>query len=461
VVIYSLTLCYAAAAKKIADDIRCRVRVDRSSITITMTIDHPQEPCDIGVSASSTSSSSSSYEWSRSCCLLTPYRSCRELPGTGTGVPPSVLPTSITTCKLYQRTIGNLNFVVVSGSRGFRAEKIVNGRYFYEFQTWANGSLLIREEDCKTGDKLLLLEPSNLDVPVLLREQHSHWYSTNTGSVFLRGVSFSDRQITYVMSRKEMYFVPIALRATLTDKAFPVPPASSIVPDSRDSGFTFSCEEATWPGPQRYQATLVRDGEIIAVFQSISAMRPYRSMCHEELRFEDQFRVVKKAKHFVNNLEQFERLVQGETCAATFLHGFEANAFVHIYHDVACNSLRFDLPRLKLSFLLRDNVMSSIEFKGFSVVDQAAIRDTLPELNACVANVSTTTKMLANASKCTTNLSKMLAKCQQDCTNDRTEEQWDGRTMGRKIAACYRYDDVVVNTAECDGTKSRTGTTNP
>jgi Protein of unknown function (DUF3638) len=300
------------------------------------------------------------------------------------GVPPSVLPTSITTCKLYQRTFGKLNFVVVSGSRGFRAEKIVNGRYLYEFQTGANGSLLIREEDCKTGDKLLLLEPSNLDVPVLLREHHSHWYSTNTGCVFLRGILFSDQQITYVMSRKDMYFVPITLRATLADKAFPVPTASSFVPDSRDSGSSFSGEEATRPGPQRYQATLVHDGGRMDVFQSISAMSRYRTMCHEELRLEDQFRVFKRTKDFVKNLEPFERLVQGETCAATFLHGFEANAFVHIYHDVACNSLRFDLPRLKLSFLLRDKVMSSIEFNGFSVVDQAAIRDTLPELSACV-----------------------------------------------------------------------------
>jgi Protein of unknown function (DUF3638) len=221
------------------------------------------------------------------------------------GLPANVLPSSIVASELYQRVFGSMNFVVLSNTQCFRTDKMVDGRYLYEFQTCADGSLLIREEDWQNGDTLLLLEKDNVDLPVLLREQHSHWHSAKHGSLFLRGVSYSDRQIRYVMTK-----------------------------------------ELTYQIPSSFQTSEPAD--------------------------------------LIEQMPSFDRLMQGETSAAAFVSGLEFAEFVHIFLDGACQSLRFSLPRLKISFLLKDGILGCLEFKGFSVVDRAAVRNTLPSLSSCV-----------------------------------------------------------------------------
>jgi Protein of unknown function (DUF3638) len=124
------------------------------------------------------------------------------------GVPPSVLPVSVLSNKLYQRTFGDRNFVVVPVLQHFRAPTLVDEHYLYEFQSISGDSLVIRETDFRTGAQRLLLDRSIIDLPELLREQHSHWYCTADGCVLVRGVLYTDREIRFIMKKIGTFAVP-------------------------------------------------------------------------------------------------------------------------------------------------------------------------------------------------------------------------------------------------------------
>jgi hypothetical protein len=124
------------------------------------------------------------------------------------GLPPSALPISVLSNKLYQRTFRDRNFLVVSGLQHFRAAKLVDEHYLYEFQCNSGNSLVIRETDTRTGAQRLLLDRSIIDLPELLREQHSHWYCTANGCVLVRGVLYTDREIRFIMKKIGTFAVP-------------------------------------------------------------------------------------------------------------------------------------------------------------------------------------------------------------------------------------------------------------
>jgi Protein of unknown function (DUF3638) len=124
------------------------------------------------------------------------------------GVPPSVLPVSVLSNKLYQRTFGDRNFLVVSGLQHFRAAKLVDEHYLYEFQCNSGNSLVIRETDTRTGAQRLLLDRSIIELPEMLRERHSHWYCTANGCVLVRGVLYTDREIRFIMNKIGTFAVP-------------------------------------------------------------------------------------------------------------------------------------------------------------------------------------------------------------------------------------------------------------
>jgi hypothetical protein len=123
------------------------------------------------------------------------------------GLPPGALPLAVLSNELYERTFGDRNFLVVTGLQHFRAAKLVDERYLYEFQCGSDDSLLISETDEQTGAKRLLLDRNTIELPKLLRERHSHWYCTTNRCVVVRGIVYTDRVIRYIMNKDGAFAV--------------------------------------------------------------------------------------------------------------------------------------------------------------------------------------------------------------------------------------------------------------
>lgn len=121
------------------------------------------------------------------------------------GVPPGLLPNSIVDDPIYVRTFGQRNFeTVVLGLSRFRAARLVDNRFMYEFSCDSDDNLHIFESDNRNpkAGKLMLLQRGRLELPPLLRENYSHWYSDLFDFVVVRGSSYQNRCIRYVVSRK-------------------------------------------------------------------------------------------------------------------------------------------------------------------------------------------------------------------------------------------------------------------
>jgi hypothetical protein len=135
------------------------------------------------------------------------------------GVPPGFLPLSITQDSLYLRTFGSQNFeIVVLDSQHYATARGVNGGIFYEFLHDTGGHLHILECGSRPGpiqdneSKLLLLRKDLLFLPTLLQEKHSHWHSTKHDFVVLRGPSYKERKVKYVVTREDTFEIPLNLQ---------------------------------------------------------------------------------------------------------------------------------------------------------------------------------------------------------------------------------------------------------
>lgn len=117
------------------------------------------------------------------------------------GVPPGLLPSSVVEDQLYLRTFGKRNFeMVVLGFCHYRTARRVDSRFLYEFMVDSSDTLHILEFD-NCGDKLLLLRKDELDdLPPLLREKHSHWFSERYHVVIMRGQAYRDRRVEYAIT---------------------------------------------------------------------------------------------------------------------------------------------------------------------------------------------------------------------------------------------------------------------
>jgi hypothetical protein len=127
------------------------------------------------------------------------------------GVPPRLLPSSVIEDPLYRRTFGERNSEVnVLGFRHYRATRRVDDRFFYEFVVDAAITLHILEHDDLegSGHQLLLLRKDDLDLPPLLREKHSHWFSEHHGIVALRKPSYRERCVEYAIRQSASYSLP-------------------------------------------------------------------------------------------------------------------------------------------------------------------------------------------------------------------------------------------------------------
>jgi hypothetical protein len=121
------------------------------------------------------------------------------------GVPPGLLPASVVENPLYQRTFESRIFeMVVLGTRHYRTARLVDDQFMYEFVIDDSKRLHIFEQDMSTGEKLLLLrkDDTSFDLPPLLLEKHSHWYSERHKIVVLRNPIYFERSVEFVVASK-------------------------------------------------------------------------------------------------------------------------------------------------------------------------------------------------------------------------------------------------------------------
>ena len=128
------------------------------------------------------------------------------------GLPPDILPSSLTSKPIYGRTFGKRNFEITTVHAGYyRTARQVDGGYFYGFKV-INNSLHIFEDkspDLNGSELLLLLDRSSLEIPTILREENSHWYSKASDAVLFRPIYYERRQVKYVMTHDDTFEVPI------------------------------------------------------------------------------------------------------------------------------------------------------------------------------------------------------------------------------------------------------------
>ena len=128
------------------------------------------------------------------------------------GLPPSSLPESIRQHPMYKRSFGSRNFEIVSKGGILRATRPILGCIYEFVQPEAQGTALLVKEihvfpnGDETGLVLELLDGVTSDgwkdsLPVRLQEMHSHWYSRELETIFLRPISFLDREIDFIIQK--------------------------------------------------------------------------------------------------------------------------------------------------------------------------------------------------------------------------------------------------------------------
>ncbi|CAB9529821.1 Protein of unknown function (DUF3645) [Seminavis robusta] len=167
------------------------------------------------------------------------------------GVPPGFLPSSIVTNQLYQRTFGSRNFeCIVVDVDHFRTSRLIDDFFLYEFVFHQENHLDIIEYDTRDGvgsepklspvwswrvaisatarqgqnspppqassnpssnlsrDGLVLVPREKFEIPLLLSEPYSHWYSRRYDAFLIRAPSYKERSVLFVITKEALYLVP-------------------------------------------------------------------------------------------------------------------------------------------------------------------------------------------------------------------------------------------------------------
>ena len=119
------------------------------------------------------------------------------------GTPPGLLPQKIISNALFLRAFGNSNFEATkSTDEHYTTAKAIGGR-FYEFSLrgCAREELFIEEVERESGARLELLRHDgnwSTDLPVRLRDLHSHWLYRKQRAVVIRPKYFHQREVDYI-----------------------------------------------------------------------------------------------------------------------------------------------------------------------------------------------------------------------------------------------------------------------
>jgi len=95
-----------------------------------------------------------------------------------------------------------------------------DGIFLYEFMYDKQNTLMVVEIDTKRDHRLLLLRQETMDLPSLLRERHSHWYSKEYHSILVRSVFFTEQNFSYLLHTSTIYGIPIKYQCLNLDIIF-------------------------------------------------------------------------------------------------------------------------------------------------------------------------------------------------------------------------------------------------
>ncbi|KAI8807157.1 hypothetical protein BJ742DRAFT_739966 [Cladochytrium replicatum] len=119
------------------------------------------------------------------------------------GVPPGRLPQAILNDPLYKRSFGKRNYEVVNHKHGLlETARLIEGHYLYRFGV-RNGQIVIQEVDtdnCSAVELLELVGQTALgdELPLRLKELHTHWLDRKGNLLFFRGIEFNSRAVDFV-----------------------------------------------------------------------------------------------------------------------------------------------------------------------------------------------------------------------------------------------------------------------
>lgn len=137
------------------------------------------------------------------------------------GKPPSQLPLEVLSHPLYQRCFGDTRFEVVAKCTSEMQTITPTDGRFYRFSIFPDGKLEIKELSSLVANEeteLELLDGIDTgwasELPVRLRQLHSHWVIRARQLVLLRGISFRDRGIDFIVrcAEPDVLCVPSHMR---------------------------------------------------------------------------------------------------------------------------------------------------------------------------------------------------------------------------------------------------------
>ena len=143
------------------------------------------------------------------------------------GSPLNSLPDSIRESQMYKRTFGNRNFDVrFLTDASYQTINSVDGKEYIFRPPDIDLPLLIVEVD--HGVELELLDGTSQqtwqgNLPIRLRESCSHWLHRESGVLYFRGKSFSDRKVMFIAMNTAL---PLSTKSTCW-KVYEVPKYSS------------------------------------------------------------------------------------------------------------------------------------------------------------------------------------------------------------------------------------------
>ncbi|MEW5310745.1 MAG: hypothetical protein WDW38_002512 [Sanguina aurantia] len=243
------------------------------------------------------------------------------------GSPPSRLPRDILSHPVYTRSFGDRNFEVAADSRGvLQTVKPVGGCY-YDFFLAAAGVLVVTEVDRLRGVELELLDVGRdglcgswgAQLPVRLREMHSHWVCRSRQVILLRAQDFSSHDLHFLIKYGATAAGPISV--------------SICTPMSGSSSSHYICQKVTAHASSRHWTEVLSHHS--------------HDLTHE--------------------------LVLHTSHTKTVLAKLEPSRYIHTYvpqSAAACSSqpaMLFELPRYNLQFQLQDGQLRSLDYSGYQL----------------------------------------------------------------------------------------------
>ena len=247
------------------------------------------------------------------------------------GSPPRSLPGDVLSHPLYVRTFGDRDFEIsVAGNGALRTERPLNGCFYEFFLQDDRLGVVELPADGAAGDRLELLDGTDdaaltwgVDLPVRLRELHSHWLCRGAGVLLVR---------SRVLPKCDISFV-ILLRGGAAAEA------------------AAARHEGDHPA---------KGGDLCVRVPSHMRGAPWREL----------------VAHAARGDVLTDALVLWDVPPAPPLLKLEDQRFVHWYRG-SDGAFRVELPRFKREFMLRSGALVSADYAGYRLAAEQQRPDTL------------------------------------------------------------------------------------